>query len=125
MKLAQAGGRDPSPPEMTVISNVIENGVAIGPIHPLIRVHPGSGRRALYLGRRAGAWIVDMDVAHSGQLLDAIWSHIESRSLTWTHSWRSGDVLMWDNRCTMHRREAFDNNARRIMHRTQLAGDRP
>lgn len=94
-----------------------------GPIHPLIRIHPGSGRSALYLGRRAGAWIVDADVAHSEQLLDAIWAHIESQSFTCTHTWRVGDVLMWDNRCTMHRREAFDGDSRRIMHRTQLAGD--
>jgi alpha-ketoglutarate-dependent taurine dioxygenase len=44
---------------------------------------------------------------------------------TWVHQWRRGDLVWWDNRCAMHRRDAFDPNARRIMHRTQLAGDRP
>ncbi|MFT5175604.1 MAG: taurine dioxygenase [Gammaproteobacteria bacterium] len=96
-----------------------------GPIHPLIRTHPGSGKQVLYLGRRAGAYVMDMDVAQSELLLDAIWAHVVDAEITWTHRWRAGDVLMWDNRCTMHRRDAFDSSVRRVMHRTQLAGDRP
>ncbi len=98
---------------------------APGPVHPLVRTHAETGRRALYLGRRKGAWIVGLDLRDSDALLDAIWAHVTARDLTWEHTWRVGDLIMWDNRCTMHRRDAFDGAARRVMHRTQLAGDRP
>ncbi|MFO0001680.1 MAG: TauD/TfdA dioxygenase family protein, partial [bacterium] len=51
-----------------------------------------------------------------------MWSHATDPSITWHHQWRVGDILIWDNRCTMHRRDAFDPAARRIMHRTQCKG---
>jgi taurine dioxygenase len=44
---------------------------------------------------------------------------------TWVQQWQVGDVLIWDNRSTMHRRDAFDADTRRLMHRTQIAGERP
>ena len=98
---------------------------APGPYHPLIRTHPETGRKALYLGRRLNCYIEGMDVAESEALLDAIWVHARQPRFVWEHVWRVGDVLMWDNRSVMHRRDAFDDAARRIMHRTQLKGDRP
>ncbi|MFN7750774.1 MAG: TauD/TfdA dioxygenase family protein, partial [Pseudomonadota bacterium] len=58
----------------------------------------------------------------SEALLDELWSHATDPSITWHHQWRVGDILIWDNRCTMHRRDAFDPAARRIMHRTQCKG---
>jgi len=98
---------------------------APGMLHPLVCTHPDSGRRMLYLGRRRMAWIEGMELAASDALLDEIWEHATKPALTWTHRWRVGDLVLWDNRCTMHRRDAFDPAARRIMHRTQMKGVAP
>lgn len=98
---------------------------APGPYHPLIRTHTETGRKALFLGRRLNCYVEGLDLAESEALLDAVWAHTLQPRFVWEHVWRVGDVLMWDNRTVMHRREAFDDNARRILHRTQLKGDRP
>tara|TARA_R110002110_G_scaffold2756_4_gene13370 strand:- start:31824 stop:32693 length:870 start_codon:yes stop_codon:yes gene_type:complete len=98
---------------------------APGARHPVIRVHPESGRPALFLGRRLHAWVVGESVDDSEALLDRIWAHCTREEFTYRHQWRAGDLLMWDNRCTMHHRDPFDAQARRIMHRTQLKGDAP
>jgi len=98
---------------------------APGPYHPLIRTHPETGRKALYLGRRLNCYIEGMEVTESEALLDAIWAHAAQPCFVWEHVWRVGDVLMWDNRAVMHRRDAFDDNSRRILHRAQIKGDRP
>jgi taurine dioxygenase len=96
-----------------------------GPIHPLIRTHAGTGRKALFLGRRSGSYVIGLPVAESEALLDRLWEHVTEGDYAWHHEWRAGDVVMWDNRCAMHRRDAFDGSFRRMMRRTQLAGDRP
>ncbi|MCG8542917.1 MAG: TauD/TfdA family dioxygenase [Alphaproteobacteria bacterium] len=96
-----------------------------GAVHPIIRTHPETGRPALYLGRRRHAYVMGLPVDESEALLDEIWAHATQQALTWHHQWRAGDVLMWDNRCAMHRRDDFDPAARRIMHRTQIKGDKP
>jgi taurine dioxygenase len=98
---------------------------APGTVHPLVVAHPESGRRALYLGRRRNAYIEGMALADSDALLDEIWDYATRDAFTWRHRWRAGDLVLWDNRCTMHRRDAFDPAARRVMHRTQIKGDRP
>jgi taurine dioxygenase len=95
-----------------------------GTFHPLVYPHPETGRRALYLGRRRNAYIEGLSLDDSDALLDEIWAHATRESLTWRHQWREGDLVLWDNRCTMHRRDAFDPAARRVMHRTQIKGDR-
>lgn len=95
-----------------------------GTLHPLVSVHPETGRRALYLGRRRNAYIEGSSLDDSNALLDEIWSQATRESLTWRHRWRVGDLVLWDNRCTMHRRDAFDPAARRVMHRTQIKADR-
>jgi taurine dioxygenase len=91
-----------------------------GTVHPLVYVHPETGRRALYLGRRRNAYVDGMSLDESNALLDDIWSQATREPLTWRHRWRVGDLVLWDNRCTMHRRDAFDPAARRVMHRTQI-----
>jgi taurine dioxygenase len=94
-----------------------------GAVHPLVCTHPDTGKRALYLGRRRNAYIAGLDRADSEALLDELWSYAVQPQFAWEHVWKVGDLVLWDNRCTMHRRDAFDPNSRRIMHRTQVKGD--
>lgn len=91
-----------------------------GTFHPIGLRHPETGRTALYLGRRRNAYIEGLKLAESEALLDELWSFATRTELAWGHRWRVGDVVLWDNRCTMHRRDPFDASARRIMHRTQV-----
>ena len=93
---------------------------SVGTPHPAIIEHPVSGKPALYLGRRRNAYVMGLDLAESERLLDQIWSYVETA--VYRHRWAVGDLVLWDNRTTMHRRDAFDPNARRIMHRTQIKG---
>lgn len=98
---------------------------APGARHPMVITHPVSGRECLFLGRRRNACIVGMPLAQSEQLLDALWAHCTQARFTWYQQWRVGDLILWDNRCVMHRRENFDPMSRRIMHRTQIGGTAP
>jgi taurine dioxygenase len=93
-----------------------------GAVHPLVCTHPDTGRRMLYLGRRRNAYLMGLELADSEALLDELWSFVERPEFAWEHVWRVGDLVLWDNRCTMHRRDPFDASARRIMHRTQIKG---
>lgn len=93
---------------------------SVGTPHPAIIQHPVSGDKMLYLGRRRNAYIMGLDVAESERLLDEIWTYIETA--VYQHRWALGDLVLWDNRTTMHRRDAFDRKARRVMHRTQIKG---
>lgn len=91
-----------------------------GAVHPLVVRHPASGRKALYLGRRPNAWIVGMSDADSDALLDELWAHIHAHDFIWTQQWQVGDLVIWDNRCALHRRNQLDPSTRRYMHRTQV-----
>jgi taurine dioxygenase len=93
-----------------------------GALHPLVSTHPDTGRRMLYLGRRRNAYLVGLELSDSEALLDELWDFVERPEFAWEHVWRVGDLVLWDNRCTMHRRDPFDASARRIMHRTQIKG---
>ena len=97
----------------------------IGAEHPIVRTHPATGRKALFLGRRRNAYILGLPLAESEALLDALWAHATRPEFEWYQQWRAGDLILWDNRCVMHRRDAFDAATRRVMHRTQIKGDRP
>jgi taurine dioxygenase len=96
--------------------------VAPGAWHPAILRHPANGRATLYLGRRRNAYIEGCSRADSDALLDELWAHVTQPRFVHQHVWRLGDLVMWDNRSTMHRRDPFDGEARRIMHRTQIKG---
>ena len=91
-----------------------------GAIHPLVVRHPETGRSSLYLGRRPNAWIVGLSDADSDALLDELWAHVQQGPHLWTQEWRQGDLVIWDNRCTLHRRNKLDPSLRRLMHRTQV-----
>jgi taurine dioxygenase len=93
-----------------------------GAVHPLVCTHPDTGCQMLYLGRRRNAYLVGLELAESEALLDELWRFVERPEFKWEHVWRVGDLVMWDNRCTMHRRDPFDDATRRIMHRTQIKG---
>jgi taurine dioxygenase len=94
-----------------------------GAIHPLVCTHPDTGRRMLYLGRRRNAYLDGLALAESEALLDQLWSYVAKPEFAWEHVWRVGDLVMWDNRCTMHRRDPFESASRRIMHRTQIKSE--
>ena len=94
-----------------------------GVYHPLVCTHPETGRRLLYLGRRRNAYVGGLSLSESEALLDELWSYATRENLAWHNRWRVGDLVLWDNRCTMHRRDGFDPNTRRVMHRTQIKGD--
>jgi taurine dioxygenase len=91
-----------------------------GSIHPIIQQHPFTGKSFLYLGRRLNAHVVGYSVADSEVLLNKLWKYARSPEFCWTQHWAVGDILIWDNRCTMHRRDSFDENTRRVMWRTQI-----
>ena len=93
---------------------------SVGTPHPIVIEHPVSGHEALYLGRRRNAYIMGLEVDDSERLLDELWSYVETA--VYRHRWAIGDLVLWDNRTTMHRRDAFDPKARRVMHRTQIRG---
>ena len=95
----------------------------VGAHHPLIRTEPGTGRKALFLGRRPNAYVIGLDVAESEALLDALWAHATQPRFTLSHQWRVGDLLMWNNLSVLHRRDPFDPKARRVMHRSQIKGN--
>jgi taurine dioxygenase len=94
-----------------------------GAVHPLVCTHPNTGRPMLYLGRRRNAYLIGLPLAESEALLDELWAFVDRPEFTLEHIWRVGDLVIWDNRCTMHRRDAFDPGSRRIMHRTQVKGE--
>jgi taurine dioxygenase len=93
---------------------------SVGTPHPIVIEHPVSGEAALYLGRRRNAYVMGLELAESERLLDEIWSFAETA--LYRHQWAVGDLALWDNRTTLHRRDAFDPKARRVMHRTQIRG---
>jgi taurine dioxygenase len=97
-----------------------------GMVHPLVRTHGETGRKALYLGGTAeGTWIVGMPLDESDALLAELWDHTTNHQEVFVQQWDEGDIMMWDNRCTMHRRDSFDPATIRIMHRTTTSGERP
>jgi len=96
-----------------------------GAVHPIVRTHPVTGRKSLYLGKRFNAYVMGMDVAESERLLDALWAHVLGGDFVWTQKWKIGDMLIWDNRSAMHQRGAFSSDARRLLHRCVVKGEKP
>jgi len=95
-----------------------------GARHPLAYEDP-TGRVALFLGRRPHAYILGMEEDDSEALLDSLWAHASQPKYSWKNEWQAGDLVMWQNRMVLHRRDGFDPNMRRVMHRTQLKGRSP
>jgi len=94
--------------------------------HPIVRSHPETGRKALYLGGKILKYVIDMDARGSADLLDELYMHCTSEAFIYRHKWTVGDVVFWDNRCTMHFAQPYDDrNYTRHMHRTTVQGDVP
>jgi taurine dioxygenase len=104
-------------------ADVTDPSKAPGVKHPLVRTHPASGRKCLYLGRRLNSYIFGLPLDESEKLLDEVWAHACQDKYIWEHKWKPGDLLVWDNRCTMHHRNAFPPDARRLMHKSITAGE--
>jgi taurine dioxygenase len=96
-----------------------------GALHPIVRTHPETGRKGLYLGRRFGSYIPPLPLDESEVLLDELWDHATRPEFAWTQQWQVGDLIIWDNRCTLHRRESFAGLGLRRMHRLMTKGERP
>jgi len=89
----------------------------------LVRIHPVTKKKCLFLGRRKNAYIIGLSLDESEALLDELWSYATNPQLKWTQIWELGDAVLWDNRCTMHQRDSFDPETRRLMYRTQIRGE--
>lgn len=94
--------------------------------HPIVRTHPETDRKALYLGGKLLKYIAGMDTNESDALLDKLYGHCNNERFIYKHRWRQGDVVFRDNRCTMHFAQPYDDKRFiRHMHRTTVQGDRP
>jgi taurine dioxygenase len=96
-----------------------------GPSHPIVSTHPETGGSMLFLGRRHGAYVNGLSLTDSEALLDELWAHTTHPRFCYTHEWAVGDVVVWDNRAIIHRRDAFDATARRVLYAAQCEGHRP
>ncbi len=90
----------------------------------LVRTHPESGRKSLFLASHAGA-ILGWTIPEARMFLRDLTEHATQREFVYSHAWRPHDLVMWDNRSTMHRARRFDRNEVRDVRRTTLAGDMP
>ena len=93
---------------------------APGAIHPILQIHEETGRKALYLGRREWAYVPGLSLEESESLLDELWSYAALPAIVWQQKWQPYDLIIWDNRRVLHRRDDFDPQSRRLMKRCQV-----
>jgi taurine dioxygenase len=94
--------------------------------HPLVRTHPETHRKSLYLNPNRMEHVVGLERAESDRLLDELVAHATQAKYQYRHVWRQGDIVIWDNRCTMHKANAdYPEGERRLMHRVIVAGTEP
>jgi taurine dioxygenase len=91
-------------------------------IHPIFRTHDVTGRKSTYVNRLMTTGIEGMSDDEAARLLNALFDHTEKPEFVYTHHWRVGDLLLWDNRCSTHARTDFPSDQRRLMLRTTVAG---
>ena len=94
-------------------------------VHPVVRTHPATGRKALYVNRLMTVCIEGLPQEESDELLSFLFDHQEQRQFVYEHVWRPGDLLMWDNRCALHARTDFSAGERRLMRRVTILGEKP
>ena len=100
----------------------------IDAVHPIVRTHPETGRRSIFVNPQLTTGIVGMDAAESERLLAEIYAHCDDEAFVYRHRWRPGDLVFWDNRCVLHiadHTRLDDPTYIRHMHRTTIGGDVP
>lgn len=91
--------------------------------HPIVRIHPETGRKALFIGDDVISHVVGMDPAEGKALVDALLRHATDERFVYRHRWRPGDMVIYDNRCTLHRATGYDENTHeRTLLRTSIKG---
>ena len=93
--------------------------------HPIVRTHPDTERKALYVNRLMTDHIPDMPRGESDRLLKFLFDHQEQSRFVYEHIWRPGDLMLWDNRCALHARTDFDARERRLLRRVAILGEKP
>ena len=93
-------------------------------LQPIVRTHPDTKRKALYVNRLMTFTVEGMDEEQGGALLNKLFDHIEQDQFIYAHHWRVGDLILWDNRCTLHARTDFSDKERRLLRRYTVTGDR-
>ncbi len=93
--------------------------------HPVVCTHPETGRKALFVNAGFTIGIEGMPGEEGNALLRRLFEHSILPENVYSHRWHAGDLVMWDNRCTMHRATEYDLRHTRAMHRTTIQGDRP
>jgi taurine dioxygenase len=93
--------------------------------HPVFRTHDETGRKAIYVNRLMTMRIDGFSPDESDALLGALFDHAEKPEFVYRHKWRVGDLIVWDNRCSMHARDDFPSDQRRLMFRTTVKGSAP
>jgi alpha-ketoglutarate-dependent taurine dioxygenase len=91
-------------------------------VHPVFRTHEETGRKAIYVNRLMTQQIEGLPQEESDALLEALFDHSEKMEFVYRHVWKVGDLLLWDNRCSMHARDDFPADQRRLMLRTTVQG---
>ena len=91
-------------------------------VHPVVRTHEETGRKALYVNRLMSVRIEGMEEAESDTLLNSLFDHSEKPEFVYAHVWRKGDLIVWENRCSMHARTDFPADQRRLLLRTTVKG---
>jgi taurine dioxygenase len=93
--------------------------------HPVVRTHPATGRKALYVNRLMTREIEGLPRNESDEILQKLFDHQEQPQFVYEHIWRPGDILIWDNRCTLHARTDFSTGERRMLRRVAILGEKP
>jgi taurine dioxygenase len=117
-----------SPRKGTAVATLRADEAAALPdvVHPLVRRHPETHRRALYMNPNRMSHIPGLERAESDRLLDELIRHAIEPRYQYRHKWRPGDIVIWDNRCTMHKANAdYPQGAKRLMHRIIVEGTVP
>ena len=91
--------------------------------HPMVRIHPKTGKKALYVNRLMTHDIEGMEEAEAEALLAQLYDHHEQKRFVYEHQWQPGDIILWDNRCTLHARTDFSPSERRLLRRITIQKD--
>jgi taurine dioxygenase len=104
-----------------------EDKALVSPVfpHPLVRTHPDSGKRVLYLDAATEVEVVGLPKAEGAALIEQLREHLQQERFRYTHRWTVGDIVYWDNQAVLHARSAFPAESRRVLKRISIAGSRP